>query len=71
MARYIVNKNAQTTGEHEVHNLNACNRLPDPANRIDLGEHYSCQSAVLAAKIIYSGSKVDGCYYCSPSCHTR
>lgn len=71
MARYILNKNAQTTGEHEVHNTNTCNWLPDLSNRIDLGEYSTCQSAVLEAKRRYPGSKIDGCYHCSPTCHTR
>lgn len=71
MARYIVNKNAQPTGEHEVHNTSTCNWLPDAANRIDLGEHSTCQSAVLEAKRLYPNNKFDGCYHCSPACHTR
>ena len=47
-----MNKNAQSdTGDHEVHNLNVANEcLPDPANRLDLGDHPNCQSAVTEAK---------------------
>ena len=69
MAQYCVNKNAQSTGEHEVHNLATCSVLPDPSNRLALGEHASCVSAVATAKQVYPNS--DGCAICSPACHTR
>lgn len=71
MASYILNRNAQFhDGYHEVHILNGtCTRLPDLGNRVSLGEHATCQSAVQAAKYIYP--KSDGCRYCIPSCHTR
>lgn len=68
MERYYVNKEAQETGEHEVHK-DGC---PHPAvysNREYLGEYYSCEAAVEAAKAFYSN--VDGCYYCCRPCHTR
>lgn len=71
MARYILNSNAQSTGEHEVHNTNTCYWLPEPRNRIDLGEHPNCQSAVSEARRRYQGRKVDGCAHCCPDCHTR
>lgn len=70
MPRYCVNRQAQETGEHEVHNLDAgCQHLPDYSNRLDLGWHTDCHSAVSAAKQYYSN--VDGCYYCCNACHTR
>lgn len=69
MAQYCVNSNAQPTGEHEVHNLATCTVLPNPENRVPLGEHLTCQTAVAAARNIYSN--VDGCAVCSPACHTR
>ena len=68
MSTYYVNKNAQSTGEHEVHK-EGCSRMPDIANRLYLGNFSTCQEAVRAAKHYYSN--VDGCYYCSPACHTR
>lgn len=68
MPNYCVNKNAQPTGEHEVHNLDAfCNHLPDYSNRLDLGWHIDCQSAVRKAKEHYNN--VDGCAYCCPTCN--
>jgi hypothetical protein len=40
VCQFIVNRNAQANGEHEVHNLTTgCIFMPDPKNRIDLGEH--------------------------------
>lgn len=69
MARYCVNKNAQANGDHEVHNTTAqCSYLPDPQNRLDLGEHLTCGTAVAKAKQTYSQS--NGCFYCAKACHT-
>ncbi len=67
MNRYYVNKNAQSTGEHEVHK-SGCSRMPDASNRIDLGLCANCTEAIEKAKQHYSN--VDGCYYCT-NCHTR
>lgn len=70
MPNYCVNKNAQPTGEHEVHNLDVnCKHLPEPINRLNLGWHPNCQSALRKAKESYSN--VDGCAYCCPECNTR
>lgn len=69
MARYYVNKNAQSNGDHEVHK-EGCTRMPDRINRADLGEHSSCQSAVREAKQYYFPQS-NGCYYCSSECHTQ
>jgi len=68
MAVYYVNKNAQDTGEHEVHEV-GCSYLPHADNRIFLGEFRSCRPAVEEARKHFSN--VDGCYYCSRECHTR
>lgn len=68
MAQYIVNSNEQPNGDHEVHRTDTCTRLPNHENRVPLGYHATCHSAVLAARRVYSQS--NGCYYCSPSCHT-
>lgn len=66
--RYYVNKNAQPTGEHEVHKSN-CSWLPDAENRICLGDFDKATDALKEARKYYS--KVDGCYYCCPEIHTR
>jgi len=67
MSLYYVNKNAQSNGDHEVHTT-GCSFMPLQANRIYLGDFYSCTSAVLEAKKHYI--QVNGCYYCSEPCHT-
>lgn len=70
MPKFCVNKNAQPTGEHEVHNLDVyCGHLPEPSNRLDLGWHSDCHSAIRKAKESYDN--VDGCAYCCPDCNTR
>jgi len=68
MAKYYVNKNAQPTGEHEVHTED-CTQGASPENRLYLGVFSNCQDAVRAARNHYSN--VDGCAYCSATCHTR
>lgn len=76
MPNYCVNANSQSRTvlggeEHEVHDLTpgACNRLPNSENRIPLGSHPNCDSALRAAGNLVTG-KVDGCYYCCNPCHT-
>jgi len=65
MAKYYVNKTAQLNGDHEVHK-DGCRYMP--SNRLDLGDHSSCHTAVAAAKRYYSTA--NGCIYCSRECHT-
>ena len=70
MSRFCVNRNSQSTGEHEVHNLDAnCPHLPQPSNRVALGEHSNCRGALAAARKHYAN--VDGCAFCAPSCHSK
>lgn len=65
---YYVNKNAQSNGDHEVHN-ESCPYLPSVANRTHLGSFTNCRDAVAKAKTIYRTA--DGCATCSPTCHKR
>lgn len=67
MARYYVNKNSQSNGDHEVH-ASGCSWLPMAENRIYLGAFENCKEAVKEAKNHYD--QVNGCYYCSNDCHT-
>ena len=67
MAIYYVNQNAQSNGDHEVHK-SGCSYIPDPENRISLGDHSSCTSAVRKARDYYT--QVNGCYWCANACHT-
>jgi len=66
MEKYVVNRNAQSTGEHEVHK-EGCSFFPD--NVIILGEFTDCWKAIEEARKYYTN--VDGCYYCCNPCHTR
>ena len=68
MEEYVVNKNAQLNGDHEVHKK-SCFYLPLEANRISLGFFYNCQDAVRKAKEYYFTA--DGCAYCAADCHKR
>ncbi len=67
MPNYYVNKNAQTNGDHEVHET-GCSYMPLDENRIYLGFFYNCADAVKEARKYYN--QVNGCYYCSRPCHT-
>ncbi|PWK52834.1 hypothetical protein [Pleionea mediterranea] len=71
MNNYIINKKSQPTGEHEVHNEDICNHLPNLKNRLALGQFFDCQQAVDYAEKQYPGRSIDGCIHCSPACHTR
>lgn len=64
---YYVNKNAQSNGDHEVHE-SGCSYLPASENRLSLGDFSNCHDAVKKAKIDYPSA--NGCYYCSNECHT-
>jgi hypothetical protein len=72
MESYIVNKNAQSNGDHEVHKYpeTKCTspRYPIAENQEYLGKFSGCAGAVAEAKS--RGYKTaDGCYYCSNKCH--
>lgn len=66
--KYYINKNAQPTGEHEVH-TSTCSYIPLTLNRIYLGEFSNCADAVSEARKHYNN--VDGCYHCCHACHKR
>ena len=66
MARYYVNAN-ENEDDHEVH-IEDCTHGADEVNRIDLGEHSSCETAVDLAKTHFPNA--DGCAHCSGDCHT-
>ena len=53
MKNYYVNKNAQLTGEHEVH-TSSCLFLQSVENRIYLGLFNTCDEALSAARNYYS-----------------
>lgn len=70
MTKYIINKNAQPTGEHEVHNEAQCGHLPLLENRIVIGYFDTCRVAILTARARWPNSSIDGCAYCT-LCHSR
>ena len=71
MSTYCINRNAQTNGDHEVHNLNVGSScLPAPDNQVPLGQHPDCWSAVDTARRQYPGYRINGCYWCANACHT-
>ena len=67
MANYYVNRRQEPNDDHEVHRFD-CARLPDPGNRVYLGDFTNCYAAVRKAKEHYDQS--NGCDYCSRHCHT-
>lgn len=67
MAQYYVNRNAQENGDHEVH-VAGCSWLPNERNRVSLGNHPTCRSAVREARRHFP--QANGCAFCSPECHT-
>ena len=67
MTAYYVNTNAQQNGDHEVHK-SGCAFLPVASHTRYLGDFGNCYAAVQEARKHYPQS--NGCYYCSPECHT-
>ena len=67
MAGYYVNPAEQANGDHEVHR-SGCYWLTLIQHPIYLGLYERCEPAVREAKRLYA--QVNGCYFCSRSCHT-
>lgn len=71
MQKFVINKNQQNNGDHEVHNATkGCSYMPNVENQVDLGYHSSCKEAVTKAKQQWPNNRINGCYYCCNSCHT-
>ena len=75
MPNYLVNKNAQSNGDHEVHVtpqslLSTCKNYPAEVNEVHLGYYATCEGAVQEAKR-RGYTKANGCYFCANACHTR
>lgn len=69
MPYFYVNRNTQSNGDNEVHETDSyCPKHADYSNRVDLGYHSTCHSAVAEAKS--RGYNANGCYYCTNTCHT-
>ncbi len=70
MPDYYVNSNTQANGDNEVHRSDevGCQNPASSWNRVSLGWHADCHSAVSAAKA--KGYNANGCFYCANACHT-
>ena len=69
MAYFYINSNEQENGDHEVHTT-GCSHPPEPENRVEIGNYDYCWQAVNEAKRRWPNNRINGCYYCSNSCHT-
>ena len=63
---YHIDKIASETGTHVLH-LNGCAHQPSLENRLQLGYHLDCKSAIITANNTHSS--VVGCKYCSIECN--
>lgn len=71
MPNFVLNRNKQANGDHEVHNTtDGCSFMPNPENQVPLGIHATCHDAVTAAKNANPSLRINGCYYCCRACHT-
>ena len=68
MPHFIVNRDPQQNGIHEVHRTDTCARLPNKEGQMALGWYESCREAVAAAKRI-GYATANGCNFCIPECH--
>ncbi|GAA5037818.1 hypothetical protein GCM10011506_35990 [Marivirga lumbricoides] len=68
MANYWVNKHTNTNphNNHEVHK-EGCQFMP--SDKIYVGDHANCDSALIEARKHYTD--VDGCSVCSNECHKK
>ena len=66
--KFYLNKSTTNSNQHLVHKA-FCDLLPSDSSRIELGEHYSCESALEEAKKHFDDS--NGCYHCAILCHTK
>jgi len=69
MFYFYLNKNAQPSGEHEIHK-DKCSYLPHPFNREYLGYLSNFSQAKEAAKKL-GYKNVDGCAHCCPEGHHK
>lgn len=71
MPKFIINKNKQDNGDHEVHNATTgCSHMPDSKNQVDLGNHTSSREAVAYTKRELPKNRINGCIYCCKDSHT-
>ena len=71
MAKYFLNLNPQSNGDHEIHKSTCIYYYSYQAgNNFEyLGEFLSDTEAIVYARSKHPYMKIDGCYYCCPSIH--
>ena len=67
MKRYILSTLKNEQGDREVHE-SSCARLPSYVYQKDLGYHFTCSSAMTAARAMHP--TVNGCSECNRACYT-
>lgn len=67
MPYYIINRNSDEKGLHEVHTI-SCTHEPKPTNIANLGFFANGINAVAYAKSI-GWTTADGCKFCAPEAH--
>lgn len=65
---YYVNDQAQSNGDHEVHE-DGCYWLKIAASKSYLGYFDNCRDAVVKSRTFFYRQS-DGCASCSAACHT-
>lgn len=65
---YYVNDNAQSNGDHEVHQ-DGCSWLKMAASKSYLGYFDNCRDAVVTSRASFYRQS-NGCAFCLPACHT-
>ena len=46
MAKFIINKNQQSNGDHEIHNAtHGCSYMPNPKNQEEIGYYNTCHTS--------------------------
>jgi hypothetical protein len=68
MTNYIIHINSQTNGDHKVHKI-TCSILPNPPNRLYLGDFSNCYDAIKEAKKY--DPEAESCPLCAPECQNK
>jgi len=65
---YLIDAKAQPNGDNLLHSV-LCGTLPEPQDRVSLGDFPNCRSAMSPARMKYKTA--NGCPNCSGDCHTK
>lgn len=65
MPDFVMNRNSQSNGQHEVHNLTeGCVHMPKLPNQVKLGNYETSKLAIAKAQSDWPIYKVSACQYC-------